>query len=442
MPVVPGPPRILVRDALLGGDPPRAGASLVLEGGRIARVAPAGEAVQSRPGDWEVDARGRLVVPGRVDAHTHLAVGPLLRLAGLPGRYPGSARGLRLGFRRPLEDRLDPEATGALAAAGALAALRAGVTTVLALERGMAGRELETLEAVERAVRAVGLRAALALGASDLGGPGRAEAVVRAAEAFGRAREGDRQVRGMMGLEGLYATTGRTLESLAGPARALGLHASVAEDGADLERSWGLDGEWPVLLLRRAGLLHSRTVIGHGSTLGTDEAEAMREADATLAITPRSAAFWDAEPASPEILAAVEPPVALGTDGIFPDLAEEAAALAARLRRRRSGPPPPDGWVARSVWGTGATFAGALFGERLGRLEEGATADLAILEGRPTGAAPEGGDADVALLWAGAPAAWVVVGGEVRLREGVPVGVDPREVSGKAAEAARRVLAD
>jgi cytosine/adenosine deaminase-related metal-dependent hydrolase len=246
----------------------------------------------------------------------------------------------------------------------------------------------------------------------------------------------------MMGLEGLHATTRRTLDALATPSARLGLHASVAEDGADLERCWALDAQWPVLLLGQAGLLHSRTVIGHGTTLGTDEAQAMRDADATLAITPRAAAFWDAEPASLEILAAVEPPVALGTDGIFPDLAGEAVALASRLRRRRSGPPPPDGWVARSVWETGATFAGALFGERLGRVEEGAAADVVVLEGHPTAVPPEGSDADVALLWAGAPAAWVVVGGEVRLREGVPLGVDPREVSARAAEAARRVLAD
>jgi cytosine/adenosine deaminase-related metal-dependent hydrolase len=441
MPPVPGPPRLLVRDALLGGDPPRGGVTLVLEGGRVARVAAAGTWVEARPGDVEIDARGRLVVPGRVDAHTHLAAGPLLRQAGLPGRWPGSARGLRVGFRRPLEDRLDPGATEALAAAGALAALRAGTTTVLALERGMPGREEETLEAAERAVRAVGLRAVLALGTSDLGGPARAAAAIRAGEAFGRAREGDPRVRGAMGLDGLHATTRPTLESLAEPARRLGLHASIAEDGADLERSWALDGEWPVLLLRRAGLLHSRTFLGHGSTLGTLEAEALRDADATLVITPRAAAFWDAEPASPEILAAVEPPVALGTDGIFPDLGGEAVALAERLRRRHSGPPPPDGWVGRSVWETGARLAGAILGERLGRIEEGAAADLAVLEGQPTAAAPEGSDADVALLWAGAPAAWVVVGGEVRLREGAPVGVDPREVAARAAEAARRVLA-
>ena len=437
-----GLPRILVRDALLAGEPPRTGVTLVLEAGRVARVAAAGEPVPSCPGDWEIDARGRLVVPGRVDAHTHLAAGGLQRVAGLPGRWPGSARGLRVGFRRPLEERLDPAAMEALATAGALAAVRAGVTTVLALERGMPGREAETLEAAERAVRAVGLRAVLALGASDLGGPGRAAAAVRAAEAFGRAREGDPRVRGTMGLDGLHATTRGTLESLAEPARRLGLHASVAEDGSDLERSWALDGQWPVLLLRQAGLLHPRTVVAHGSTLGTLEAEALRDADATLVMTPRAAAFWDAEPASPEILAAVEPPVALGTDGIFPDLAEEAVALAQRLRRRRSGPPPPDGWVGRSVWETGAILAGAILGERLGRIEEGAAADLAVLEGRPGGAAPEGSDADVALLWAGAPAAWVVVGGEVRLREGAPVGVDPREVAARAAEAARRVLSD
>jgi hypothetical protein len=46
------------------------------------------------------------------------------------------------------------------------------------------------------------------------------------------------------------------------------------------------------------------------------------------------------------------------------------------------------------------------------------------------------------VLWAGAPAAWVVVAGRVRLREGVPVGVDPEAISARAVEATRRALAD
>jgi cytosine/adenosine deaminase-related metal-dependent hydrolase len=143
-----------------------------------------------------------------------------------------------------------------------------------------------------------------------------------------------------------------------------------------------------------------------------------------------------------ELAAAVEAPVALGTDGLFSDLAGEALELAAYLRVRRSASPPPAEFLADSVWPTAATLAGQLLGARLGVIDAGAAADLAILEWRPTGVVPEGRGGDAAILWAGAPAAWVIVAGQVRLREGIPLGVDPDEVSARAVEAARHALAD
>src|SRR4051794_40606897 len=54
----------------------RVGMAIVVEGGLIRRVAPDDE-VPVLPGDWEVSCRGRLVLPGLVDCHSHL-VGDLL----------------------------------------------------------------------------------------------------------------------------------------------------------------------------------------------------------------------------------------------------------------------------------------------------------------------------------------------------------------------------
>ncbi|HVP67028.1 MAG TPA: amidohydrolase family protein [Anaeromyxobacteraceae bacterium] len=434
--------RLVIRGAVLAGDPPREGVTVVVEGSRIAAVLANGDGVEPQPGDWDVPADGRLLVPGAVDAHAHLALGPLLRLVGLPERFPGSVRALRMGFRRPVEDRLRPAALEALALAGALESLRAGVTCVLALERAAPGEELEVLSALARAVRRVGLRAALAYGASDLGGADRGLAAARAASAFGEERLGDPLVRGMAGLEGLYATTPGTLEALAEPASRFGLHASISEDGSDLERSWALDGRRPVELLHAKGLLGPKTIVAHGCNTGSDEASLLRRADAALVATPRAASWWGVELPPFEILAAHEVPVALGTDGIFPGPAGEAVALAAHLRRRGSGPPAPAELIGHVVWPTAAALAGQLFGERLGAIEPGALADLALLDWRPAAAPPEGTDGDVAILWAGAPAAWVIVGGEVRLREGAPLGVDPTEVAARAREAARRALSD
>ena len=433
--------RIVIRGAAIAGEPPRAGATVVVEGRTIVRVAEAGESVPPRPGDWEVDADGRLLVPGGVDGHTHLALSPLWRLAGLPERFPGSARQMRLGFRHPAEAALDPGAGEALAAAGALAALRAGVTCAFALERGAPGRERETLEAAARAAERVGLRAVLAYGASDLGGEARGAAAVEASAAFARARRDGPRIRGAAGLDGLFATGNRTLEALAGPAAELGLHASVSEDGADLERSWALDGKRPLELLDARGLLGPRTLVAHGSAVGSDEANLVRRADALLVTTPRADAWWGGDPPPYELLAAHETPVALGTDGVFPDLASTAVSVTVGLRRRRSGPLPPAEMLGHVLWPTAAVAAGQAFGGRLGTIEAGALADLVLLDWRPSGVPPEGTDGDVALLWAGAPAAWAIVDGEVRLREGRPLGLDPAEIAARAAEAARRVLA-
>ena len=434
--------RLVIRNALLCGDPPSNGVTVVVRGDRIDRVAPRGEPVAPEPGDWEIDADGRLLVPGLVDAHTHLSMGALLRFAGLPVRYPGSPRALRQGFRRPVEDRLAPADVEALATAAALASMRAGTTTVLALERAMPGEELATLEAAERAVRAVGIRAVLAHGASDLGGDLRGKDSARAAEEFAAPRAEDPMVRGMAGLDGLHATTLGTLEALAGPASRFGLHASIAEDGSDLERSWGLDRRWPAGLLEETGLFGSRTIVAHGATLATPEADAIRNADATLVVAMRASRFWGVEPASLEIAAAAEVPVALGTDGLFPDLGGEAVELASHLRRRRSAPPPGAEFLEERAWPTGAILAGQLLGVTLGVVRPGAAADLAILEWRPAGVEPEGRGGNAAVLWGGAPAAWVIVAGEVRLREGVAIGLDPAEVSARAVEAARRALAE
>ena len=436
------PSRLVIRRARLVRDPPADGATIVVQGDRIVRVAMPGESVVAEPGDWEIDADGRLLVPGGVDAHTHLAAGALLRFAGLPARYPGSPRALRQGFRRPVEDRLAPADVEALAGASALAALRAGTTTVVALERAMPGEELATLLAAERAVRAVGIRALLAHGASDLGGVERGRASARAAGEFAVPRAADPLVRGMAGLDGLAATTRETLDALSGTAARFGIHASIGEDGSDLERAWGLEQKWPLQLLDDSGLMGSRTIVAHASTLSTPEADALRGADAALVVPLRAARYWGVEPASLDLAATAEVPLALGTDGLHSDLAGEAVELAAHLRRRRSAPPPGGEFLEESVWPTGAVLAGQLLGTRLGVVEAGAAADLVILEWRPSAVEPEGRGGNAAVLWAGAPASWVIVAGEVRLREGVALGVDPVEVSAKAVEAARRALAD
>jgi 5-methylthioadenosine/S-adenosylhomocysteine deaminase len=414
-----------------------AGATVVVEGRRISQVAAADVTVEPRPGDWDVEADGRLVVAGGIDAHGHLALGSLLRRAGLPGRPPPTVADLRAGVRAPLEERATPERIQPLVHAAAVAALRAGVTCVLDLVRGAPGAAGAILDAEARALDAAGLRAVVALGARARPGDGASgTADVEASAAFAARHAGHRLLRGAVGLSGLAEASDALLDAAAAPARAHGLLACVGEDESDLAHAFARWGRRPLELMRERGLLSPRTVVGHAGTAVHAEGLALAESGAALAATPRAAMFFGA-PVPPLVpLAALGVTVVLGTDGLFPDVAGEAFAAATMYRSAERSAGAAAGLVGRAAWPAAARLASDLFGERLGVLEAGALADLAVLDWRPPVPLPDLPDGDLAMLWAGAPAAWTIVDGEVRLREGRLLGGDEAAIAQAAREAA------
>ena len=410
---------------------------MVVEGRRIVRVAAPGERIDSLPGDWDVDADGRLVIPGGIDAHCHLALGALQRLAALPGRAPPTVADLRMAVREPLERRLTAARVEPLVRAAALAALRAGVTCAVDLVRGAPGETAAVLDAEARALRVVGLRAVVAQGArGERGGLRGGADEVEAAAAFADRHSGDRTLRGAVGLSGLADASEELLDALAAPARRHALVASVAEDEGDLAHAFARWSRRPVDVLAARGLLSPRTVVAHAGTAVHQEGALLADAGAALAVTPRAAMYLGA-PVPPLLpFAALEVALLFGTDGLFPDVAGEAVAAAMMHRYAERTAGAAAGLVGRVAWPAAARLATGLFGEPVGRLEAGALADLVVLDWRPPVPLPEVPEGDLALLWAGAPAAWVLVDGEVRLREGRLLGGDEAEIAAAAREAA------
>ena len=427
--------RTVIRNGVV--PPAGHGATVVVEGNRIAEVAPPGRPVDPRPGDWEIDADGRLVVAGLVNAHTNLSLGGIMRYAGLPGRPPPTVADLRAGFRRRIEGRATAELIEPLARAGALASLKAGVTCAFDLVRGAPGDAAAALEAVARGADATGLRAVVAVGAR--GPAARAEIAENAAVAAARAA--DRRVRAWIGLFGLADVPDDALEALAGPARAHGLHACVGEDEGDLAHAFGRFGRRPIELLAASGLLGPRTLVAHAGTSVHGEGVALAGAGASLAVSPRAAMFWGAP--LPPLLSFAElgVPVVFGTCGLFADVAAEAFAGALLHRHQERNAGAAGALVSRVAWPAAARLASAAFGAPLGALEAGALADVVVLDWRPAVPVPALPDGDLVFLWAGASAAWVIVDGVVRIREGRLLGGDEGEIAALAREAAERLLA-
>jgi len=306
---------------------------------------------------------------------------------------------------------------------------------VFDLLRAAPGSAPEALEAVARACE-IGPRAVIAYGAR--GGAGTEE--VRASAAFADRHAADARLRGAVGIAGLFDTAEETLAAAGANAARAGVHACVGEDESDLAHAFARFGRRPLEVLAEHGLLGARTLVAHGGTMVHAEAVLLADAGGALAVTPRSAMFFGA--AIPPLLdfASVGLPIAFGTDGLFPDVAGEAFHAATLLRHAQRSASAASGLVGRVAWPAAARLASEWFGDAVGRLEVGALADVVVLDWRPAVPLPDVPEGDLALLWAGAPAAWVIVDGEVRLREGRVLGADEAEIAAAAREAARALL--
>ena len=193
--------RTLIRNGTLVtfGNPCRVleGQALLLEGDRIARIAPAGEI--PGPFDREIDARGKLVLPGLVNAHMHY-YSTLVR--GLGKAAPSA------DFQQVLENlwwRLDRKLSlddvEVSAKVILLDAIRKGTTTLVD-HHASPGAIRGSLGRIARAVKESGLRSCLCYEVSDRDGEAVTAEGLEENAAFAResAAANDPRLRALFGL--------------------------------------------------------------------------------------------------------------------------------------------------------------------------------------------------------------------------------------------------
>ncbi len=394
---------------LTGGDEPAVleDAAVRIVGAHIAQVGPAGHLAGAYPDETLWPARGRVLMPGLVNTHVHLA------------RH--IARGLNL--RAPAEwQRFDR----ALAAedvywsvmAGLVEGVRHGVTTVCDFHRSGACLDL-SLNEVITAASTVGVRVATCYGASENDGPVERRAAVE--ESLGFAAEIHRRREGKLrGLVGVQATTLDGVERLLADALEaagdrLAVHVDLALDATPGER-WKPPAAWRE---RTLPAMWAHAEVAPRGLVG--EARERGDALSAVGVGPVAALVREAD-------------IGWGSDAGV------------------NAPPVPDatfGWAgARAemhydrLFVNGAQWAARHFGTGLGTLAAGAPADLLLVDYRP---ATEFSTRTIyEHLWAGllrAPVSGAMVAGEVVMEDGALVTVDEAEVAARARECAKRVWA-
>jgi len=434
------------------------GVDVLVRGSRIAAIGPD---LAERPelgidGDDDlevVDGRGRLVLPGLINAHQHLYQVGLRAIPELE-RAPIRPWLRGVGFRCLLwsnQGRFTPELVGALAAAGLTESLLGGVTTVADQHYFFpAGATEPFIEHTITAAAEVGARFHAGRGTLTLGWPtGKAhngsvqsvDEVVRHAEALIAAAHDpgpDAMVRIDLAPCGVHVDRPELFEQFAALAAdhdGVRLHTHLYEQ-IDTEECVGRYGITPWDFLVEHGWAQPRTWIAHVVDPPLSELADFAAAGVSVAHLPAPdlRMGWGFAPVREMLDAGVT--VGFGTTG---SASNDGANLLGDLRLaalgHRSVIDDPERWLsARELLRMATRGSAACLGRTdLGHVSVGAIADLAAWDLETVDRVGIH-DPVLGLLLCGlsSRADLVTVGGRIVVRDGRCVTVDERQVARRA----------
>jgi putative selenium metabolism protein SsnA len=419
---------------LIGGtvvelDPPRVERTdVVIHGDRM------GDVSQEIPTTSTVNCTDCLIVPGLVIGHTHLYSG---LAAGMPAPVvpPLSFTEILEKVWWRLDSALDEEILRSSVEAAAIAAIRSGATCLI--DHHESPHFIDgSLDVIAKVIDDLGLRALLTYGATDRHGAEGARAGLRESERFAQKTKNDPMVRGAIGLHAPFTCSDETLLEAAALAKQhdAWLHFHAAEGPDDQRAAASRWKERLVPHLDSVGLLKEKTILAHAVDVDDAEVALIEKRGAWVTHQPRS--NMNNGVGFAEKIRSLQK-MALGTDGIDNDLIRELQAAFFR-GREASGPsvwPDPVDLIAR-----GHRLASSVFGTKLGSLQTGAPADLAVIAlDTPT---PLDAETLGSHLLFGFPSADVrdlFVAGRAVMRNRRIVGIDERRVFFRAREMARRL---
>ena len=362
--------------------------ALRIEGDRIVEVMPQSQVGMARSGEEVVEARGQLVMPGSICAHTHF-YGAFARGLAIPGAAPRDFPDILRKLWWPLDKSLEAEDVRLSALVCLVDAVRHGTTTLIdhhASPNALTG----SLDVIAEAVTESGLRAALCYEVTDRDGMDKSRAGIEENLRFLRRCQGgqlaDGRIAATFGLHASLTLSEETLEACRRAApEGTGFHIHVAEHEADEYDSLARSGLRVVDRLQRHGILGPRTIVAHAIHVDAREVQLLGESGTWVTHQPRSNMNNGVGAAPVESLMRAGVRVALGNDGFSNAMWDEwkAAYLLHKLAARDPRRMPGDMVIELAAYNN-AELASLHFGGPIGRLAEGCTADLILVDYQPT----------------------------------------------------------
>lgn len=357
---------------------------LLIRDGRIADLGDSATLAGQYPSAERLDARGQLVMPGNICAHTHF-YGAFARGMNIPGPpmkdFPDILQRLWWRLDRALLD-VDVKYSALVCLVDAI---KHGTTTLI--DHHASPNAIDSsLDQIATAVELAGVRAALCYEVTDRNGATGATKGISENIRFLHTLK-ERESTLLAGMFGLHASLSLSDETLADCVSAatdldVGFHIHAAEHEADEYDSLHRYGKRVIDRLADAGILGPKSIVAH--CVHTDPAEMilLRDTKAWVTHQPRSNMNNAVGAADVDGMLRLGIPVCLGNDGFSNNMwAEWKAAYllhkAARRDPRRAGGMD----VAQMAVFNNAALAQVLWPDtQIGKLVPGASADVILVD--------------------------------------------------------------
>ena len=405
--------------------------AVAVRGDAIVAVGPRAELSSRYEPDRRIDARGKLVLPGLINGHTHA---PMVLFRGLGDDLPLQEWLEQYIFPAEARNVTEEFVTWGTRLA-ALEMIKSGTTTYADI--------YYFEDAIARATRDAGLRGVLGEAILDGRAPDHAtpaEALAYTERFLDRWKD-DRLVRAAVAPHSIYLASEDTLRKSFALARRFGAPVLIhlAETKREVDDSRARHGVSPAGYLERLGLLGPDVVAKHCTWVDAEDIAVLARRGVGCVYNPSSNMMLASGVAPVAELLAAGVAVGLGTDGPAGsnndmNLMEEMD-LAAKLQK--VGRRDPRAVNARQALEM-ATIGGARalhMESEIGSLEPGKKADVVILNANAPHAVPLF-DLYAQIVYAlkGSDVETVVVGGRVVMRDRQVLTLDEAAVIAKARE--------
>lgn len=417
--------------------------AIYIEGDQIVAVGSTSELTARYPDAEVLDARGQLILPGNICAHTHF-YGAFARGMAIPGEPARNFLEILQKLWWRLDRALDEDGVRYSALVCLVDAIRHGTTTLI--DHHASPNFIDgSLDVIAEEVVHSGLRVCECYEVTDRNGPMGAKAGIAENARFAQSLRARHQpmLAASFGLHASFTVGDETLDRAVAEASRLGIgfHIHVAEDAADevdSERRYGLRvGE----RLESRGVLGAQTLSAHCVHVNAGEIATLARTETKVSHQPRSNMNNAVGAAPVQHMLDAGVCVGLGNDGFSNNMFSEMKA-AYLVHKSTWGDPRamPGDTVAHMAYANNARIAWLFWPRPLGRLEAGACADLILLDYDPyTPLTPGNLPWQIIFGVDGSHVTTTIAGGKVLMRDRQLLTLDEEAIAAKAREIAPRI---